>query len=565
MRRNNMKSLSLLAVLLASTMITPAFAETIKAQSKVDAVTVFPSGAEVTRVAEAQFAAGDHQLVFEGLPGDLMPETIRVEGDAGASVEIGSVDVKLADVPEELLDQQRRAFEKQIEALSTERARLDQVVSDAEYQKSLMQQLASGAFTAPTKDGESKSFGAQDLGQLLDLVGAKLAALSKTVTDARERQRAIDEEIGTINERIAALAPQDQQKMVVTVHLSSPAAASGSFRLKYRISEAGWQPVYDARLTSPADGKAAKLELVRRAAVTQATSEVWENVALTLSTARPVGATASPELDPLFIDGYERQQADAVSRAAGQLSAPAPASEALDEENMADKPKAARKEMVRQREAEISTAGFQALYGIPGRVSIDNTGTAKTVRIATSSLDAKLSARTVPTLDPNAYLTASFTLDGETPLLPGAVMLYRDGVFMGQGGLPLLSPGEETKLGFGVDDLIKVKRIETTRKRGEEGIISTSNTDIRAWDITVNNLHGFKIPVTVIDRMPYATREDISVETLDGMTAPTEKDFEKKRGVLAWSFELEPKAEKVIRHGFKVTWPENLEVGMNVN
>ncbi len=109
MRRNNMKSLSLLAVLLASTMITPAFAETIKAQSKVDAVTVFPSGAEVTRVAEAQFAAGDHQLVFEGLPGDLMPETIRVEGDAGASVEIGSVDVKLADVPEELLDQQRRA------------------------------------------------------------------------------------------------------------------------------------------------------------------------------------------------------------------------------------------------------------------------------------------------------------------------------------------------------------------------------------------------------------------------------------------------------------------------
>lgn len=560
-----MKSLSLLAVLLASTMITPAFAETIKAQSKVDAVTVFPSGAEVTRVAEAQFAAGDHELVFEGLPGDLMPETIRVEGDAGAAVEIGSVDVKLADVPEEFLDQQRRAFEKQIETLNTERSRLDQVVSDAEYQKSLMQQLASGAFTAPTKEGEGKSFGAQDLGQLLDLVGTKLATLSKTVTDARERQRAIDEEIGTINARIAALAPQDQQKMVVTVHLSSPAAASGSFRLKYRISAAGWQPVYDARLTSPQDGKAAKIELVRRAAVTQSTSEVWENVALTLSTARPVGATASPDLDPLYLDGYERQQADAASRAAGTLSAPAPSSEAMDDEGAANKPKEAKKDMVRQAEAEVSTAGFQALYAIPGRVGIDNTGTAKTVRIATSALDTKLSARTVPKLDPNAYLTASFTLDGETPLLPGAVMLYRDGVFMGQGGLPLLSPGEETKLGFGVDDLIKVKRIETTRKRGEEGIISTSNTDVRAWDITVKNLHGFAIPVTVLDQRPYATREDITVETLDGMTPPTEKDFEKKRGVFAWSFDLEPKAEKVVKHGFKVTWPENLEVGMNVN
>ncbi len=79
----------------------------------------------------------------------------------------------------------------------------------------------------------------------------------------------------------------------------------------------------------------------------------------------------------------------------------------------------------------------------------------------------------VPKLDPNAYLTAAFTLAGETPLLPGPVMLYRDGVFMGQGGLPMLSPGEETRLGFGADDLIKVKRIEVKRNRGEEGLITT--------------------------------------------------------------------------------------------
>ena len=68
-------------------------------------------------------------------------------------------------------------------------------------------------------------------------------------------------------------------------------------------------------------------------------------------------------------------------------------------------------------------------------------------------------------------------------------MLYRDGVFMGQGSLPMLSPGEEAKLGFGADDLIKVKRIEVKRRTGEEGLISTSNIDERAFDITVKNLH----------------------------------------------------------------------------
>jgi uncharacterized protein (TIGR02231 family) len=129
----------------------------------------------------------------------------------------------------------------------------------------------------------------------------------------------------------------------------------------------------------------------------------------------------------------------------------------------------------------------------------------------------------------------------------------------------MLSPGEETKLGFGADDLIKVKRSEVDRKRGEEGLISTSNTDQRAYDITVKNLHDFKLPVTVVDQMPYSTQEDVTVETLPGMTPATVKDLDKKRGVLAWSFDLEPRAEKLVKHGFKITWPENMEVGMNLN
>ena len=35
--------------------------------------------------------------------------------------------------------------------------------------------------------------------------------------------------------------------------------------------------------------------------------------------------------------------------------------------------------------------------------------------------------------------------------------------------------------------------------------------------------------------------------------------------VLAWSFDLEPKAGKVLKHGFKITWPKDMQVGMNFN
>ena len=563
-----MKTLCLGFMLLATTAATPVLADIIPAASKVDAVTVFPSGAEVTRTATANLAAGEHSLVFDGLPGDLDPATIRVDGDAMGAVEIGSVDARLAYVPTAETDAKRKMLESQIQALNDERNVLDQTVADAEYQKNLMQQLASGAFSAPKKDGEGKSFGAADLGQLLDLVGGKLQGLSKLILEARVRQRQIDEQVSDLNNTLEGLAPQEQQRMTVTVHLAAAAEASGTFRLKYRVAGAAWQPIYDARLTSPQAGGDARIEMVRRAAVTQSTTENWNDVALTLSTARPVGATAAPDIQPQLLDAYDGGRAANYSRRGDvALDAPAPASLASGEvaQDAAKMQETTELKKVKQAQAEVEIAGFQALYGIAGRVSIDKTGTAKNVRIDTSQINAKLTARAAPKLDPNAYLTAAFTLNGETPLLPGTTMLYRDGVYMGQGWLPLLSPGEETKLGFGADDLIKVKRVEVKRQRGEEGIITTSSVDQRAYDITVKNLHAFAIPVTIIDQMPYSTQQNITVETLSGMTPATVTDFEKRRGVLAWSFDLAPQADKVLKHGFKITWPKEMTVGTNVD
>ena len=216
-----------------------------------------------------------------------------------------------------------------------------------------------------------------------------------------------------------------------------------------------------------------------------------------------------------------------------------------------------------QRQAVLQVAGFNANYIIAGRVSVDNTGTAKKVRIGTDDFATKLEAVTVPRLDPTAYLTASFTVKGEAPLLPGIVNLYRDGMFMGQGSLPLLSAGEDAKLGFGADDMIKVKRAEVKRNSGDEGLLTTSHVQTLAWDISVTNLHDVLIPVTVIDRAPFSTQSDVTVEALSDSTPATVKDFEKRRGVLAWAFDLEPKAEKTIKTGYKVTSPQAVNISMN--
>ena len=299
----------------------------------------------------------------------------------------------------------------------------------------------------------------------------------------------------------------------------------------------------------------------------QSTGESWENVALTLSTARPLGATAAPDLYEQEIHIYEPLAArmKSESDALGLSGNDAPATAAAPKEvgQLLNELEDKKKDVI-QKQAIVEMAGFQALYGIQGRVSVDNSGTSKKVRIATDDYDATLNALVVPKLDASAYLTAAFTIKGEAPMLPGTVNLYRDGVFMGQGALPLLSPDEEAKLGFGADDLIKVKRAEVKRKKGEEGLISTSNVEERAWDIVVKNLHAATIPVTVIDQMPFSANENVTIEPMAQMTPPTEKDLEKRRGVLAWRFDLESKAENTIKFGYKVTWPQNMQVGMNL-
>jgi uncharacterized protein (TIGR02231 family) len=134
------------------------------------------------------------------------------------------------------------------------------------------------------------------------------------------------------------------------------------------------------------------------------------------------------------------------------------------------------------------------------------------------------------------------------------VSLFRDATFVGNGRLPLLAPGEEHELGFGVDDSIRVRHTIAEEKRGETGIISTSKTDDRSYRITVKNLHARPIQLSVLDQIPVSQNAEIKVD-LTGKTAPSRRDVDDKRGVLAWDMQLAPDEERVIDFGYRTTWP----------
>ena len=81
-------------VFLAGLVAAQAHAADLDASSTVDAVTVYPDGASVTRVITLDLPAGDNSAVIKDFPLTLDPSSLRVEGEAGARLTIGAIDAR---------------------------------------------------------------------------------------------------------------------------------------------------------------------------------------------------------------------------------------------------------------------------------------------------------------------------------------------------------------------------------------------------------------------------------------------------------------------------------------
>src|SRR5260221_8746333 len=126
------------------------------------------------------------------------------------------------------------------------------------------------------------------------------------------------------------------------------------------------------------------------------------------------------------------------------------------------------------------------------RVSIGASEGAKSLRIATATIAPDLAVRSVPVIDPTAFLEASFKQAEDAPLLPGRTSIYRDGVFVGRGQMTAASKDETVRLGFGADDKVKVERSVVKRNQGSAGPRPpTSPTQQRGFKNLVLHLPHF--------------------------------------------------------------------------
>jgi uncharacterized protein (TIGR02231 family) len=537
-----------LIVSCAIVIATSAGAAELEARSTIDSVIVYPDGAAVTRVIRADLPGGDSVLLARDFPPGLDPASLRVEGQGGARLVIGAIDARPPRAERPPLSPD---LENRIEALKDEHGGLDDKIAAATARRKFAQRFADSAPAGLGEKGEARPLA--EWRAAFAAVAEEVAAADADIRGAKVRQREIDRELARLDAERTANPPR---KMEVRIDLAADAATSATFRVTYTVRGARWAPLYDARLDTGGRERKPALELTRRAEIVQQSGEDWSDVALAVSTVRTAKGGNAPELGPLLVRYLEPPR---------PVAEPAPPAPPLLEERR-DANKVAKKDRALdsvaggyspadEREATADTGGFQAVFRIPGRVSVATNEGAKSFRISTATLAPDLLVRTAPALDAAAWLEASFKQAEDAPLLPGRVALYRDGIFVGRGQMALTPKDEIVRLGFGVDDKIKVARAMLRKNESSSGLISTTKTDEREFKITVRNGHDAPIRVTVEDRLPVSEIDEVKVETLPSTTPPTERDLRDRRGVLAWTFTAAAGELHEIAFGWRVRWP----------
>ena len=533
-------------VVVAAFAAMPAQAADVDAASTVDAVTVYPDGASVTRLVTADLAPGDSTLVVRDFPVTLDPSSLRVEGEAGAGLTIGAIDTRPpraappVDLPE---------LDKRIEALKDERGNLAGAIDAATARRKFAERFAESSPAGLGEKGEARPI--DEWRAAFAAVSEEVASADAAIRDAERKQRDIDREIARLEADRAIKPPS---KLEVWIDLAAAATTKATLRVTYSVRNARWTPLYDARLDTGAKDRKPALELVRRAEITQSTGEDWSNVALAVSTVRTARGGSAPDLNSLIVQYPQPPHplgSAAFSDMAKLRQMPAP---------MAPEPPAQRAD---EQQATTEVGGFQVTFRIPGRVSVGASEGAKSLRISTATIAPDLAIRSAPVRDPAAFLEASFKQAEDAPLLPGRVAIYRDGGFVGRGQMAAASKDETVRLGFGADDKVKIERSVVKRNEGSAGlIVTTSKTDERSFKTSVRNGHDFPIRIAIEDQLPVSENEDIVVEMLPSTTPPSATNIRDRRGVLEWAFEAKPGEVRDISFAWRVRWPKDKGVVM---
>jgi uncharacterized protein (TIGR02231 family) len=508
--------------------------------SRAVKVTFFEDRAEVVREAEVEVEAGVSRVSIAGVSPFVDERSVQVKlRSAGEGVRVVAARVRWRQQLERALGREAiLALEQQekaaLRALREQELRLDREGRAEQQAKALLDKWLAAVAQVPKGAREPATLAS--FRAALEAVEQSARRALAQVAEAREaRQRAADE-LGAARARLAAgKVERPRHEAVIEVQLSASEASALTLVLVYRVPSALWRPEHVVRVaSSPRSGAATPISITTLATAWQRTGEVWDEVDVSFSTARPARIGSPPLLADDLLHARRKTEQEL------------------------------RRIEVDLREEVVKTAGLdrgaRAVDEMPGvddggepvelaareKVSIPSDGRPFRVEVSERGVDALIDRVLFPELSAVAHLRATATLDERGPILAGPLRVVRGHSLVGQSRLDFVGAGEPFELGLGTDDGVRARRA-VSEQRDTVPVLGTQKIK-RSVKIYLSNLGSEPKRVLVCERVPVSEIGD--VEIVLGEVAGFERD--KKDGFLRREVSLGPNAVETIEISYEI-------------
>ncbi len=393
--------------------------------SSIGSVTVYQDRAVVTRAASSELAAGEHELVLEKLPASLQENSLQVSAKSTGQATLLDVKVRdayQADTPNERVKQ----LEEQVRKLQVQQAALDDEAAVLDNQRELVLMMQRGA-TEPSKDGARLTL--DELKAIQSLSADSLAKALVGLRRVAEQKENLERELNALQDQLGQLQTTlSRRTKTVTLRVNLARAGKLDLNVSYAVAGARWTPAYDARLR-PADRS---VDLGYFGVIRQNTGEDWNNVKLTLSTARPSLGGGAPALQPWIVDVAAPPPPMPAPRRPAPAAAPQQAEAKMSRERIQSFSDAAAPmaevapEPVEQATAQVQSEATSASFQIKNTATLPSDNTTQRVAIATAKLPATLQYQSTPALREAMFLTAHASNNTDFPF-PGGLAEHLPG------------------------------------------------------------------------------------------------------------------------------------------
>lgn len=524
--------------------------------ARIKEVVVFTDRALVTRELKLEALEGTQELVFENIPLNTDPATIRAKGFSAKGGGLRILDIRVeksfeADYDEaelKILRAELEELEERSKELTAERGRL-------RSERAVLEIFIKNSQIKSSDDLERGAFSIEEWKQAFNFYRLETEQVDRGILDIDKELRDNSEQRSLVNRKIAEYGKRGGTYTlngVVTFEMER--AVTVTMELSYLNNNAYWYSLYDARVAL----EERSLVMGYYAKVAQNSGEEWNEVDLILSTARPDLSGVVPSLSAWILSYYEY----GATREQSYLKKSAAPEESYDEdggEYYLDKDvekKAEEMETEGVNLATVESQGVNLQYKIRAKSTIPSGNKETKVTIASEiELETDFLWEIVPRYDKNAFIKGNVHNETDFTFLPGKMSIFVDGNYIGESSIGLINSTQEFELSLGRDPRITSEFKLADSARGKRLLRLYERRD---YTITVYNNAREDITVKIRDVLPkssYPKKIVVKLLKIEPEASEIEED-----SIYNWELNVAAGGSVNVVEEWEVEYPEDLNI-----